>query len=61
MPHTIAIAAMKAPMVVSTPRMNASAIPGSTPWASASPRKLMPRSTTQVPTTEVVSTTSRPA
>ena len=37
------------------------AIPGSTPWASASPRKLIPRSTTQVPTSDVHSAVSSTA
>ena len=55
----ISAAAPNAPTVVSTPRMNATAIPGSTPWARASPMKLMPRNTIQVPTIEVVSTTSK--
>ena len=36
-------------------------MPGMTPWASASPRKLRPRSTTQVPTTDDASTASIPA
>ena len=41
--------------------MNATAMPGSTPWASASPRKLIPRNTTQVPTSDVVMTVRMPA
>ena len=43
MPSTIAPAATNAPIEVSTPMMNATAMPGRTPWASASPRKLIPR------------------
>ena len=53
MPATIASAATKAPSVVLPPRTNAIATPGSTPCASASPRKLIPRSTTHVPTSDV--------
>src|SRR5262245_48717790 len=36
-------------------------MPGRTPWASASPTKLMPRMTTQVPTGAAMATTSSPA
>ena len=61
MPPTISSAAPSAPMVVLKPMRYASAMPGSTPWAKASPRNVMPRSTTQVPTTEVVSTASNAA
>ncbi len=60
-PATIAPAATIAPIEVSTPMMNAMAMPGSTPCASASPRKLIPRSTTHVPTSDVVTTVRRPA
>ncbi len=34
-------------------------MPGMTPWAIASPMNAIPRSTTQVPTSEVVTTVSR--
>src|SRR5699024_5005747 len=42
-----------APTVVLPPSTNAMAMPGRTPWARASPRKLIPRRTTQVPTSDV--------
>ena len=61
MPSTIAPAATNAPIEVSTPMMKATAMPGSTPWASASPRKLIPRNTTHVPTSDVVMTVRMPA
>ena len=60
-PATIARAARNAPTVVLYPRTKAMAMPGSTPWASASPRKLIPRSTTQVPTSDVHSAVSSTA
>ena len=58
---TMMIAAASAPRLVSKPTMKAIAMPGSTPCTSASPRKFMLRSTTHVPTSEVVSTASSPA
>ena len=36
-------------------------MPGITPWTSASPRNVIPRITTQVPTTDVVTAASDPA
>src|SRR5688572_396257 len=60
-PNTIASAASSAPTVVLPPVTNAIAIPGSTPWVSASPRKLSPRSTTHVPITLVQHTLSSAA
>ncbi len=60
-PITIASAASSAPTVVLPPITNAIAMPGSTPWASASPRKLSPRSTTHVPITLVQHTLSSAA
>ena len=42
------------------PHTSAAAAPGITPWASASPRKVRPRSTTQVPTSDDATTTSSP-
>ncbi len=58
---TITSAATKAPMLGSTPIRTATAMPGRTPWASASPTKVMPRITTQVPMVEVMATASSPA
>ncbi len=43
------------------PHNVASARPGTTPWARASPRKVSPRNTIQVPTTEVATTERIPA
>src|SRR5215207_3897082 len=59
-PPTIAAAAISAPTVVLCPSRNAMAIPGRTPCASASPRNVRPRSTTHVPTIEVVMAVRRP-
>jgi hypothetical protein len=50
-----------APIVRSNPQTNARAMPGRTPCARASPMKLNPRSTTQVPMREVVTTARIPA
>ena len=60
-PPTMIAAVMRAPTVRLNPHSTARAIPGITPWASASPRKLRPRSTTHVPTTDEASTASIPA
>ena len=49
-PPTITAALANAPMVGLNPTIVAMARPGSTPWASASPMKVIPRSTTHVPT-----------
>ena len=57
----ITAALANAPMVGLTPMIVATASPGSTPCASASPTKVMPRSTTQVPTTPQASAASEPA
>ena len=45
-------AAMAAPSRGLKSKTTAAAIPGTTPWVNASPKKLMPRRTSQVPTTE---------
>ena len=45
----------------SKPHSSAAAAPGITPWASASPRKVRPRSTTHVPTSDDATTASSPA
>ena len=60
-PATITAAPASAPTTVDQPRRNASAMPGSTPWASASPMKDSPRITTQVPMTAVVTAAASPA
>ena len=57
----ITAAATNAPAIGLNPPSTASAIPGMTPWARASPRKARPRRTTQVPIREVATTASRPA
>ena len=60
-PATIRAALTSAPTVTLNPHSTARAMPGITPWARASPRKLRPRSTTQVPTTDDATTASIPA
>src|ERR1035437_2293466 len=50
-----------APAIPGKPRSNAAATPGSTPWASASPMKASPRSTTNVPTIAQPTETNIPA
>lgn len=60
MPATITAALTRAPTVTSMPHTKASAMPGSTPWARASPMNDMPRTTTHVPITEVVTAASSP-
>jgi len=52
-------AATNAPTIGLNPHSTANAIPGITPCANASPRKLSPRSTTQVPTSEVATPAMR--
>ena len=58
MPLTMTSAATRAPRVGLPPMIRATAMPGRTPWARASPRKLSPRSTTHVPMIDVDSTAS---
>ena len=53
-------AATKAPMIGLNPQSTASAMPGITPCARASPRNARPRSTTHVPTSEVATTATSP-
>ena len=60
MPPTITTALTIAPSVRSKPQMAASAMPGSTPWASASPKNARPRTTTHVPISAVVVAASSP-
>ena len=50
-PATITAAATAAPSAGLTSSTTAAAMPGTTPCTKASPKKLMPRSTNQVPTT----------
>ena len=50
-PPIIEAAPTAAPARPGRPRRSAPATPGSTPWASASPMKASPRSTTKVPAT----------
>ena len=57
----ITSAATNAPTMGLNPHSRASARPGITPWARASPRNVSPRSTTQVPTTAVATLASSPA
>ena len=46
-----ALAATAAPSSGLKLKATAAAIPGTTPWVKASPKKLIPRRTSQVPTT----------
>ena len=48
-PPTMTTALTIAPSDRSNPQMAARAMPGSTPWASASPKNASPRTTTHVP------------
>ena len=59
-PATITSALSRAPRVRSKLQITARAMPGSTPCASASPKKANPRTTTQVPIKAVVAAASRP-
>ncbi len=60
-PATMTAADTAAPTVRSKPRTTPRAMPGRTPWARASPMKVRPRSTTQVPTRAVMTATRTPA
>ena len=60
-PPIITAVPAAAPMVTGKPTSKAMAIPGNTPWASASATNANPRSTTNVPTTAHASATSTPA
>jgi len=55
MPATMTAAATAAPIAGLTSSTTAAAIPGTTPWTNASPKKLIPRSTSHVPTTAHIS------
>jgi hypothetical protein len=60
MPAAMPPAATAAPAGPGRPSTTAMATPGSIPCAIASPRKAMPRSTTQVPVTAQSTATSSP-
>ena len=60
MPSTITPAAMAAPRKGEKSNSTAAAMPGTTPCTKASPKKLMPRSTSQVPTTDAITPATMP-
>ena len=60
-PPIITAAPTSAPTNDGMPMSSAAAMPGSTPCASASPKKAIPRSTISVPTTPVAMATRMPA
>ena len=59
-PPTMTAAATTAPRTGEKSSTTASAMPGTTPWTKASPKKLRPRRTSQTPTTDAVTPASRP-
>src|SRR5659263_442237 len=60
MPATMTTAATAAPRYGEKSKTTAAAIPGSTPWTNASPKKLIPRRTSQTPTTDAITPAIRP-
>ena len=60
-PPIMSIAPIAAPIIPGKPNRNARAIPGRTPWASASPIKAIPRMMTNVPAMAHAMETRMPA
>src|SRR5659263_620572 len=60
MPATMTTAATAAPRYGEKSKTTAAAMPGSTPWTNASPKKLIPRRTSQTPTTDAITPAIRP-
>ena len=58
--RSMTAAAIAAPSSGEKLKATAAAIPGTTPWVKASPKKAIPRSTSHVPTTEHISPARMP-